>query len=224
MKKIVALLLVLLLSCAAFAEGTLLGGWTPSEAAPLPMPEEAVEAFDKAMAGRPGVAYEPMALLATQVVAGMNYCFLCRATDVTPELEDTWNLIYVYRDLQGKATVIETEDLDLEIDEPDDDDDDDDDDDALVGGWTAFENEAAPMSEDAEAAFSKALEGLVGAAYTPLAELGTQVVAGRNYCLFCAITPVVPNAVTTYAQVYIYENLQGAAQIVSVDDVEIGID
>ena len=223
MKKILALLLVLMFSCAALAEGAKLGGWTASEAAPLPIPEEAAEALEKAQTGAP---YEPVALLATQLVAGTNYCFLCKAAAGTTEADEVWQLVYVYRDLQGKARIIETDDIEMEIDEPDDDDDDDDDDvdGLLAGGWQAYANEVATIGEDAAAAFDKAMDGVGDALYMPVAELGRQVVSGRNYCLLCAVTPYAANQPTTYALIYIYENPQGAARVVSVDDVEIGID
>lgn len=92
----------------------------------------------------------------------------------------------------------------------------------LAGGWevTPYEG-GAQLPEEAQAAFDKATAELVGAAYTPVALLSTQVVAGMNYCIFCQITPVVPDAVPYWALVYIYADLQGNAEITNVYDLDI---
>ena len=91
----------------------------------------------------------------------------------------------------------------------------------LAGGWQNVPHEAAELPEDAQAAFDKALDGLVGAEYTPVALLSTQLVAGMNYCILCQITPVVPNATPTWALVYIYADLQGNAEITNVYELYV---
>ena len=91
----------------------------------------------------------------------------------------------------------------------------------MAGGWQNVPCEAATLPEDAQAAFDKALEGMDGAVYTPVALLSTQVVAGTNYCILCQITPVVPNPAPTWALVYIYADLQGNAEIMNVYDLYI---
>ena len=91
----------------------------------------------------------------------------------------------------------------------------------MAGGWQNVPCEAGTLPEDAQAAFDKALEGLDGAVYTPVALLSTQVVAGTNYCILCQITPVVPDPVPTWALVYIYADLQGNAEIMNVYDLYI---
>ena len=92
---------------------------------------------------------------------------------------------------------------------------------SLDGGWQVEAHEAAELPEDAQAAFDKALEGLVGAEYTPVALLSTQVVAGMNYCILCQIAPVVPNPVPSWALVYIYADLEGNAEITNVYELYI---
>lgn len=91
----------------------------------------------------------------------------------------------------------------------------------MVGGWENVPCEAGMLPEDAQAAFDKALEGLDGSVYTPVALLSTQVVAGINYCILCQITPVVPDPVPTWALVYIYADLQGGAEILNVYELYI---
>ena len=90
-----------------------------------------------------------------------------------------------------------------------------------VGGWENVPCEAGTLPEDAQAAFDKATETLVGAVYTPVALLSTQVVAGSNYCILCQITPVVPDPVPAWALVYIYADLQGSAEITNVYELYI---
>ena len=91
----------------------------------------------------------------------------------------------------------------------------------MLGGWEPVAAEAQPLPEDAQAAFDKAMQELVGAEYTPVALLSRQIVAGTNYCLLCQITPVVPNPVPTWALVYIYADLEGNASITNVYELYI---
>ena len=91
----------------------------------------------------------------------------------------------------------------------------------VTGGWESIQHEAVELPQDAQAAFDKAVEGLVGAEYVPVALMSTQVVAGTNYCILCQIAPVVPNAAPTWALVYIYADLDGNAEITNVYELYI---
>ena len=93
----------------------------------------------------------------------------------------------------------------------------------LMGGWEIPAAEAGPLTEEAQAAFDKAMEKLVGANYTPVALLATQVVAGTNYCILCQTTPVVPDGKPHWTLVYIYAGLQGNAEIMNVYDLDISL-
>ena len=90
---------------------------------------------------------------------------------------------------------------------------------AVVGGWTV--TEGAALSDEAKAALDKALEGLTGVSYEPVALLGTQVVSGTNYCILCQVTPVVPDAKPAWALVYVYADLEGNAEIMNVYELYI---
>lgn len=81
------------------------GEWeiTPHEAEKLP--EDAQAAFDKATELEEDVRYTPVSLLATQLVAGTNYCILCQVTPEDPNLGNSWALVYIYADLQGNAEI-----------------------------------------------------------------------------------------------------------------------
>lgn len=81
----------------------LAGGWTAAES-PI-MTEEAQKAFDTAVANKSDVSYRPIALVATQVVAGINYCILCESTIEGENPQSVYQLISVYADLTGDAQI-----------------------------------------------------------------------------------------------------------------------
>lgn len=89
----------------------------------------------------------------------------------------------------------------------------------LAGGWTANAENPTVIPDDVKAAFDKAMETLAGVGYEPVAYLGSQLVAGMNYCLLCTATVVAPDAVPTYALVYIYADLEGNATVSRVEDI-----
>ena len=91
---------------------------------------------------------------------------------------------------------------------------------AKVGGWTLTED--AALTEAAKGAFDKAMEGLVGVNYTPVALLGTQLVSGTNYCLLCEATVVYPDAKPYYAVVTVYQDLQGKAEVRNIVALDLG--
>ncbi len=221
MKKLIALLLaaVLLLPAASCGSGPagsgnqdIVGGWTiTAENAHDALPGEVREAYDKAMKDYADAAScTPLAYLGSQVVAGLNYAFLCRMSGDSVSL----NIVKIYRDLQGNASVTEVNAFDLAAcldseeqgpDQP-----------ALLGGWSSDEACGAGLDEAAQTAFEKAAEGLLGVNYTPLACLGTQVVAGTNYAILCKAVPVVQDPHASLAVMKIYADLSGGAELLSV--------
>ena len=85
MKKIVALLLAVLTALTLFTAAsaqTLCGGWPPSEDPAVT--EELKALFDKGTETLTGVSYLPVAYLGSQVVAGTNHAFLCKAVTAYP--------------------------------------------------------------------------------------------------------------------------------------------
>ena len=201
---------------AGFPEA-LAGGWAVAESTALTEEQKAI--FDKALEALVGADYVPAALLGTQVVAGTNYCFLAQATVVYPDAAPQYKLVYVYEDLEGNAAVLNIADMPVIPDEygtaepiPAEE--------TLDGGWT-YESDPA-ITEEIGAALSKALEGLVGATYEPVADLATQVVAGTNRCILCKVSPVVQNPSAHYALVYVYEALDGSAELLQVIDFDFG--
>lgn len=228
MKKKIATLLtaVLVLSCAANAvqgeaatapsketnanvqnaeEDILVGGWHSVED-PTITPELA-ELCNNAMEALVGASYTPVALLATQTVAGTNYRILFRTTPVVPDAVETYAIGTVYEDLEGTATLEDMQATDVETNLSD-----------MPGGW--MEPESVALTEEAQAAFDAALEELVGVDYQPIALLASQVVAGTNYAVLCQATVVYPDAEPYYAIVYVSADLEGQAEIMEIENLE----
>ena len=120
MKKILTLSLVMLALCALVGcssnkqeeqpiteEEPIVGGYTEVEDGTIT--DELTEIFNSATQGLMGATYNPEKLLATQVVAGTNYKFLCSGKKTTsPVIEGTYNVI-IYKDLQGNCSILDIE-------------------------------------------------------------------------------------------------------------------
>ena len=113
MKKMLSFVLaaLLLLSVAAAVAEPMVGGWSVAENNAVTEEQKAV--FNKAIEKLMGVSYEPVAYLGSQLVAGTNHCFLCKATVIYPDAVPSYKLVYIYQDLQGDATVTQVADLDI---------------------------------------------------------------------------------------------------------------
>ena len=92
----------------------------------------------------------------------------------------------------------------------------------IVGGWTRADS--PEITDDITKLLDKATQTLTGATYTPVAYVASQVVAGTNHCILCKVAPVVPDAAAKYALVYIYEDLEGNAEITKVLDTDVSAD
>lgn len=85
------------------------GGWSTGK--PTELTDEQKALFEKALDGYTGVSYTPMLYLGQQVVAGMNYRFLCKAQVVVPDAPETWAIVEIYEDLEGNAEITGITDL-----------------------------------------------------------------------------------------------------------------
>ena len=118
MKKLISLILTTLLLIACLAENAenepLVGGWTINAENVAEIPQDVQDALTKAAEELTGCTYEPVALLASQVVSGMNYCRLCRLTPVVPDAESTFALVYLYVDLENNASITRVADIEFD--------------------------------------------------------------------------------------------------------------
>ena len=102
MKKVICLLLILTLSigCLMVSHAeNMVGGWTIPE--DNKVTEEAAAALEKAQEEIPGAKLVPVALLGSQVVAGVNYVFLCK----TPGEADHYDVVHVWAKPDGTALI-----------------------------------------------------------------------------------------------------------------------
>lgn len=191
------------------------GGWTIVGEGKVQMPEEAQEAFLAVTKELVGATYVPVAYLGSQVVAGRNYSILCTRTLVTANPVTDLAVLTIYRDLQGNATLTNVADFDLgaytqkeDTGAPE----------ALPGGWFAPETAEAmdAMPQKAATAYAQALEGFAGNNLTPVALLGTQLVAGTNYAFLCHSSLVTLEPVVSMQLVVIYADLQGNATVSNI--------
>ncbi len=123
MKKVFSAILTItlvfaVLSLPALAEGQMAGGWTVNAGDPAEIPQEVTQALNKALEGWTGSSVEPVAYLASQVVAGSNYCLLCKCTTVTLEPVTSYAFVYLYADLEGGAKILRIANIDYSASEP----------------------------------------------------------------------------------------------------------
>ena len=186
-------------------EAAIVGGWTPAESPEVPAEVKAL--LEKAAEKLLGAEYEPVALIGSQVVAGTNYQLLCRITPVVPDAVPHYAIVTLYEDPDGNASITDILESQAEGEALPGE---------LMGAW---ENPESPdMTDEAKAALDKALEKLVGADYKPIALLATQLVSGTNYSILCQVTPVVPNAESSFVIAHVYQDLEGNAEITEVFD------
>lgn len=90
-----------------------------------------------------------------------------------------------------------------------------------TGSWMWNQKSTSlDANKEVKEAFEKAMQELSGVNYEPIAYLAYQVVSGNNYCILCRSTVTYPDAKPTYSLVYIYEDLEGNAEISDVKDID----
>lgn len=80
---------------------------------------------------------------------------------------------------------------------------------------------AATLPENVQTAWDKAFEVFCGSSMTPVAYLGSQVVAGSNYAVLCTSKTVTMEPVIGLKVIIIYADLEGNAEITSICDVDL---
>ena len=158
----------------------LLGGWEVYDDFTALLEKEEKEIFEKGLDGITGVGYEPIRVLATQLVSGMNYAYLVQGQTVGVEGKDYY-IISIYKDTQGICELKSINKLEvpnLMTKESDEND--------FVGAWTAKENEKkTTMAKPIQSSFEKAIKAEKDITYEPVQLLATQLVAGTNYMALC---------------------------------------
>lgn len=250
MKKYIALFIVIAMLCALASCGAktpaedttapeapvseeipddteLAGGYTVNAEIPeAKLPEEVKAAFDGALKDYAGMSFTPVAYLGSQVVAGSNYAILCLGKAVVPDAKAALKVVVVYKDLEGKSSVLRVNDFNL-LDYVSTDDADAAEgkkaEAPVGGGWTLnTEFEDAVLDERAQEACDKALEGIMGTHYQPIACLGTQVVAGTNYAMLCNTEiPAAEENPSELRIVTIYSGVDGTIEVLNTATLDL---
>lgn len=203
------------------ASGTpLLGGWSFASDLSISLTEEDQARFDKAIEGLTGMGYEPVAVVASQLVSGKNYAYLCKTTPIASKAIPRWTIAVVYENLQGEASLTNVSEIDLTdikvLDSVDAKE--------AVGAWEIATPGGKPImmpSEDAQAAFDSAAAKYTGVDLKPLSLLGSQVVAGMNYKYLCYGETVTENPAAALYIVDVYRDLEGNAEITNCSVLDL---
>ena len=201
------------------AEESVSGGWNLFDNEANALSEDVQTAFDKATEKFTGSELEPVAYIASQVVAGTNYMILCETTTTTKEPETSYQMVVVYADLEGNAEITKIKEFDLT--EYTDGNNTEISAEQLAGGWQVAEDRfSVVIPQDAKDVFDKAVENLDGNELEPMALLGTQVVAGTNYAFLCFSTLQTEETIHGIQVVTVYEDLDGNAKITNIGTVD----
>ena len=172
------------------------GGWAINNDFDGTDDANAMSAFEKATEDLDGYRYDVAAVLGSQIVAGTNYLYLCRAEMGVPDAKPEYVILKVYEVFEGNAEITGSLRL-LEGKE----------------GWEY--NDANPYmdeNEEVKAAFDKALEGLTGVEYKPIAYIGHK---DNSYAVLTKITIASVEPMTSLSMVYITKTDSGAM----IDDI-----
>lgn len=189
------------------------GAWEFSDIAVDNLTDDEKAVFEKAIEGIGGAALVAKDVIATQVVSGMNYAFLCTSTPVVPDPISHWCIATVYVDTKREVKLIGIQDIDvadvkMQENAPEGGD----------GSWTSTAKaKSALVPNDVR----EALEENVGLTLSPIAVLGTQIVSGINYRILAYGTPVVPNAITSLKVVDVYSDAEGNTSITNISDFDL---
>ena len=180
------------------------GGWAINNDFGGTDDANAMSAFEKATEDLDGYRYDVAAVLGSQIVAGTNYLYLCRAEMVVPDAKPEYVILKVYEDLEGNAEITGSPRL-LEGKE----------------GWEY--NDANPYmdeNEEVKVAFDKALEGLTGVEYKPIAYIGYK---DNSYAVLTKITITSVEPLTSLSMVYITKTDSGA-MIDDIYDIDMSLE
>ena len=203
-------------TAAEASEEQMAGGWTIDTAAEAAeLPEEVQEAFEKAAEGLDGNDLTPLAYFSKQIVAGTNYQILCRSLPVTENPVPKLQVIVIYADLEGNAEILNIADFNI-ADYTDNDGADLRSED-VTGGWEVPEDYTkGTLPDNVKAAFEKGIEQVGGSTFTPMAYLGSQVVAGTNYAILMEGELASQEPVSNIQVAIVYEDLDGNAELTNI--------
>ena len=142
--------------------------------------EEDREIYENGIKGQSDYSYEPVSVLATQVVSGVNYAFLVYGNDtetVHAGGPSAYAVAIIWKDLNGTSTLMNLTQIDpvnIHTTEPVTGD--------LTGGWTVQGSGKAGMlpGEEIQTSFEDVTADLK-VRLNPVVLIASQLVSGSNY-------------------------------------------
>ena len=188
------------------------GGWELFDKFNVVLTQEEKEIFEKATADMLSVKYEPIRVIATQIVNGINYAYLVSQEKVVQNPVKEFYIIKIYVDLEGNIEFKAINKLDptsvvgKEVAED------------VVGGWSVEDpdNSGVLLDPNAQSSFYKAVEGYAGVNLQPVQLLASQIVNGTNYIALCKGQTVTEKPINSIYIVTWHAPLEGDAQIKEV--------
>ena len=157
------------MACGAIELGGDFGGYDIVSCPATSMPEVVASAITEATSnGVVGVSLEPLWYIGSQLVEGMNYLLVCKATRSNYRKDTAVVLVTINVPPSGAvdgsgATIVSIKD-------------------------------EADLTPELEVIFEAAMEDILGVDYKPVAYVGKQVVKGINYYFICEAKAVYPGA------------------------------
>lgn len=191
----------------------IVGGWQIGEVAREDLDDREREIFNQAMETILGEDYEPVCVLATQLVSGKNYAYLARGTTVTAEPVSSFCIIKIYENLEGKADLLSIAEINLSDIQTRQDSDE-----MILGGWEVKDSgrPGSLGSAEVQESFDKAVADLTGVGYNPIQLLARQLVNGNNYiALVRGRSFSVDDAPELYVMSW-YEDLSGNSAVTDI--------
>ncbi len=160
---------------------TLFGGWQLCDQFNVVLSEEEREIFAKATQDMLSVKYEPIRVIATQVVNGTNYAYLVSQEKVVEKPVKEFYIVKIYKNLEDRIEFqainkLAPTDI-VAVEKPEE----------VAGGWEVGDpdNSGIFLDVNAQTSFTKAAGSYVGANLQPVQLLASQVVNGTNYIALC---------------------------------------
>lgn len=171
-----------------------------------------VAIWNRAMKDHPEKKLKPIALLGKQVVAGMNYMFLCRD-------EDSYKVVIIYNNLEDQSSLTSVKDFDVAeyVNESKEQESD-----VMTGGWTTKVPDSLPvLDESIKDIWDSATEKIVGVTYYPIIRVAHLDKSGTNYAILCYGKLSTVNELTGIYLVTIHEDEKKTAELVSTSYVDL---
>ena len=199
-------------------EDVVVGGWTINTN--LPEMNDAI--FDQARQDIDGASYSPLFQIGIQPAAGQNRMYLAYVTPVVSDAKPSLKVVTVFEDLENNHKSEITNVAEFNISDyldrqgsttPE----------GLMGGWQDASELPNMLTDEENEVFEKALDGLVGVSYTPVAKLASQVVAGTNYAFLSLGTSVTAQPITHLYVINVYADLQGNAILNNICGIDLSM-